>query len=398
MNVNNLSITSTGSVTDLGDIDIDGTLTVGAAGQTIDLSGTGNDLSGAVTLTGAQLPYKILTTTAIAGITATAALSVTSGGAITQSGAIDADSTASFTAGANAITLTDAGNDFSGAVSLSNSGTNDVALTDANTLDLGTVTVGQNLTLTTGGDLTDSGAVTVAGLGTIVSTGQNITLGDSTTANFGSIDFAGANVSIKEGSAMELAASEATGTLSLEANGAITQSEAIDADSTVSFTAGANPITLDNSLNDFSGVVSLSNSGTNDIALTDVNDLEFGTINAGQNLAVTTSGAISDVGVITVAGSTTFDNSGGTNAAIVLDSANVFNGAVSFTTDTGSDIGIVDTTAFDIEALTVNSLSVSAGGNISDSGVLDIATTVFLTTTAGNGNVCWIKPVTLTES
>ena len=47
----------------------------------------------------------------------------------------------------------------------------------------------------------------------------------------------------------------------------------------------------------------------------------------------------------------------------------------------------MDTTAFDIEALTVNSLSVSAGGNISDSGVLDIATTVFLTTTAGNGNV-----------
>ena len=60
LNVNNLSITSTGSVTDLGDIDIDGTLTVSAAGQTIYLSGTGNDLSGAVTLTGElQLPCKI---------------------------------------------------------------------------------------------------------------------------------------------------------------------------------------------------------------------------------------------------------------------------------------------------------------------------------------------------
>jgi hypothetical protein len=387
LNVNNLSITSTGSVTDLGDIDIDGTLAVSAAGQTIDLSGIGNDLSGAVTLTGSAVTLQDTTATSIAGITATGALSVTSGGAITQSGAIDADSTASFTAGANAITLTDAGNDFSGAVSLSNSGTNDVALTDTNTLDLGTVTVGQNLTLTTGGDLTDSGAITVEGLGTIVSTGQNITLGDSTAANFGSIDFAGANVSIKEGSAMELAASEATGILNLEASGAITQSGAIDADSTVSFTAGANAITLDNSLNDFSGVVSLSNSGTNDIGLRDVNDLELGTITTGQNLAVTASGAISDSGVITVAGATTLDNSGGTNAAIVLDSANVFTGAVSFTTDTGSDISIVDTTAFDIQALAANSLSVSAGGNISDSGVLDIATTVSLTTTAGNGNV-----------
>ena len=254
LNVNNLSIISTGSVTDLGDIDIDGTLTVNAAGQSIELAGTGNDLTGAVNLTGAAVTLNDVTATSIAGITATGALSVTSGGAITQSGAIDADSTASFTAGANAITLTDAGNDFSGAVSLSNSGTNDVALTDANTLDLGTVTVGQNLTLTTGGDLTDSGAVTVAGLGTIVSTGQNITLGDSTTANFGSIDFAGANVSIKEGSAMELAASEATGTLSLEANGAITDSGTLAISGATSITATGQDVSLtnpDSSFGDF---------------------------------------------------------------------------------------------------------------------------------------------------
>ena len=144
------------------------------------------------------------------------------------------------TAGANAITLTQGANDFTGAVSLSNSGTNDVALTDANALDLGTVAVGQNLTITaTGGALTDSGAVTVAGLATIVSTGQTVTLGDSTTANFGSLDFAGAAVTITEGSAMAVAASEATGALALVANGAITQSGAIDADSTSSFVAGA---------------------------------------------------------------------------------------------------------------------------------------------------------------
>ena len=95
----------------------------------------------------------------------------------------------------------------------------------------------------------------------------------------------------------------------------------------------------------------MSNSGTNDIALKDVNDLELGTITTGQNLAVTASGSISDSGVITVAGTTAIDNSGGTNAAIALDSANVFSGAVSFTTDTGSDITIVDTTAFDVRPL-----------------------------------------------
>ena len=131
---------------------------------------------------------------------------------------------------------------------------------------------------TTGGDLTDSGAITVAGLGTIISTGHGVTLGDSTTANFGSLDFSGAIVSITEGSAMEVAASEATGALNLVASGAITQSGAIDADSTASFAAGANAITLTNASNDFSGAVSLSNSGSNDVSLTDANALDLGTV------------------------------------------------------------------------------------------------------------------------
>ena len=259
-------------------------------------------MTGAVTLTGAAVTLADTTATSIAGITATGALTLTSGGAITQSGAIDADSTTSVTAGANAITLTNAGNDFTGAVSLSNSGSNDVALTDANALDLGTVGVGQNLTVTTGGALTDSGAVTVAGLGTIVSTGFDVTLGDSTTANFGSLDFSGAAVSITEASAMEVAASEATGALTLVASGAVTQSGAIDADSTTSVTAGANAITLTNAGNDFTGAVSLSNSGSNDVALTDANALDLGTVGVGQNLTVTTGGALTDSGAVTVAG------------------------------------------------------------------------------------------------
>ena len=250
----------------------------------------------------------------VAASEATGVLSLEAAGAITQTGAIDADLASSFTAGANAITLTNASNDFSGAVSLSNSGTNDAALTDVNALDLGTVTVGQNLTVTTGGALTDSGAITVGSLATIVSTGQAVTLGDSTTANFGSIDFAGSAVSIKEGSSMEVAASEATGVLSLEAAGAITQTGAIDADLASSFTAGANAITLTNASNDFSGAVSLSNSGTNDVALTDANALDLGTVTVGQNLTVIASGVISDSGVVTVAGTSSLDNAGGTNA------------------------------------------------------------------------------------
>ena len=79
LNVNNLSVTSTGSVTDLGDLDIDGTLTVSAVGQTIGLDGTGNAIDGAISLTGDAVTFVDSSATVIAGITATGALSVTSG-------------------------------------------------------------------------------------------------------------------------------------------------------------------------------------------------------------------------------------------------------------------------------------------------------------------------------
>ena len=71
------------------------------------------------------------------------------------------------------------------------------------------------------------------------------------------------------------------------------------------------------------------------------------------------AGTITQSGLISVGGNTVLDNSDGDNANITLANANnAFTGTVTFTTDTGSDISIADTTAFDLGALTVNSLSV----------------------------------------
>ncbi|MDE2234554.1 MAG: filamentous hemagglutinin N-terminal domain-containing protein, partial [Gammaproteobacteria bacterium] len=55
-------------------------------------------------------------------------LNVTSTGAISQTGALTIGGTSSFSAGANAITLNNGGNSFTGAVSLNNSGANAVSL------------------------------------------------------------------------------------------------------------------------------------------------------------------------------------------------------------------------------------------------------------------------------
>ena len=102
--------------------------------------------------------------------------------------------------------------------------------------------------------------------------------------------------------------------------------------------------------------------------------------------------------MVSVGGNTVLDNSGGDNAVITLaNESNVFTGTVTFTTDTGSDISIADTTAFDLGALAVNSLIVSAGGNISDSGVLDIGTTHLLPPLRQTEMLPWIRQVISTE-
>ena len=94
-------------------------------------------------------------------------LAITTGGAINEdgSGALTVVGTSSFSAGANAITLSGT-NAFTGAVSVSNSGSNDASIKSTGDLVLGTTDVGGdgNLILTVGGALSQTGPVTAGGL------------------------------------------------------------------------------------------------------------------------------------------------------------------------------------------------------------------------------------------
>ena len=75
-----------------------------------------------------------------------------------------------------------------------------------------------------------------------------------------------------------------------------------------------------------------------------------------------------------MAGTTSFDNSGGSNAAIDLGSSSTYTGNVTFNdTGTGSYVTITDNSAFAIQSgLNVNNLSITAGGDVTDLGDLDI--------------------------
>ncbi|WP_349602348.1 filamentous hemagglutinin N-terminal domain-containing protein, partial [Azospirillum argentinense] len=107
-NTATLSLQADGGITVLNTGSI--TLTAGTLNVTMNAAGGGVALDGIISINGN--------------------LSITASGSITQSTALTVGGTSSFSAGANAITLGNAGNALTGAVTLTNSGTNDATLTN----------------------------------------------------------------------------------------------------------------------------------------------------------------------------------------------------------------------------------------------------------------------------
>jgi filamentous hemagglutinin family protein len=323
-------------------------------------------------------------------------VAITAGGAITQDvGGIDnsvTGGTASFTTGTFAITLTDANNNFGGAVSFANTGANDVAITTANGLTLGTLNIaGGNLTAistgamdfgvgTVGGDLsansnggaiTQTGALAIGGTSDMNAGANSITLtnvnndfgGAVSLANTGAFDVAitdtnaltlgtlnitDGNLTAISTGAMNLGAGTVGGILSANSNdGAITQTGALAIVGISDINAGANSITLTNASNDFGGAVSLDNTGAFDIAITDANALTLSTSNVGQNLFVTTgagtvTGGLDQIGVLTVAGTTTITSSALATDIDLSTHANNLSGTVTIDNAAGAASNVRD--------------------------------------------------------
>jgi hypothetical protein len=310
------SLTTTG-----GAITLSGPVILGAASTGIDTTGGGATTGAAITFNGALDGASTLTldggttgvvtlggavgaNTVLTGLTVTAGslsgstlnigaggLSVTTqAGGITQGGAFTVSGASSFDAGAHAITLDSTGNHFTGAVSLANSGANDVALDNgSNALVLGNVQVG-------------SGALTVSGVG-----------------------------------------------ITQAASSAIAQAAGAG---TAQFDAGAGVLQLDKA-NGLTGVVSLNNSGNHDVTLDNgTHALTLGTSALGSGAfslegtgqttlagnLTTTGGAITLSGPVALGSPTTGINTtaGGatTGAAITFDGA--LDGASNLTLDAGT--------------------------------------------------------------
>ena len=158
-----LSLTSSGAITDTGTITVSGTTTLAAgAANNITFDTASNNFGTVILTNGNNITLVDTNAIALGASTVSGNLNVTGGGSITDSGVLAVTGTSSFTAGANAITL-DLANDFGGAVSLSNTGSNNVVIDDTNNLALGTVTVGGDFTVDNVGTITQNGVVTVSG-------------------------------------------------------------------------------------------------------------------------------------------------------------------------------------------------------------------------------------------
>lgn len=308
-------------------------------------------------------------------------LAVTTSGALTQSGALTVGATSTFNAGANALTLTHAANDFVGAVALTGS---NVTLLDSNALVLDTSSVSGSLGVTTNGALSQLGALSVTG-----GTALNVGLGNDVTLNAPANDFVGAvsiigagNVTVADATALDLGPATIGGTLALAANGAVTDSGAITVGGVTTVNAGSNVVLLD-AANDFATISIGSASG---VTLNDVNAIDLGAITTTGNLSVTASaGDITTSGALNVAGNTNVTATQAGASVSLGDAGNQLAGALSIGGAGLANITIANTTPIALPTLALTGdLNVTAPG-VSSTAPLQVGGVA--TITAGVGDV-----------
>ncbi len=158
-----------------------GLATFNAAASNITLNGPDNNF-GSLNLTGNAVSITEASASILAAVDV-GSFNLISNGTITQTGSAQVVGAASFNAGTNAITLTNAANNF-GSISLN--GTS-VTVNEQGSTDLGTVTA-SSLNVTSGGAITNSGNVSVSGAATFNGTSINLG-GGSGTATVSSLNF-----------------------------------------------------------------------------------------------------------------------------------------------------------------------------------------------------------------
>ncbi len=439
---NLLNITNSGDITQSGAITVSGatTFTMNTPASDILLASQPNDFSGSINFSGTLSNIRDL---ALRSINAAASipslvgltnlrnltlvfdnaaialptfgnsgnLSITAGGAITQTGPLLVNGTSYFNAGANPITLDNFSNLFTGAVSLNNTGANDVMINASYTTPLifDTSTIGGNLFATNGpflantagGDIQQIGPLHVGGsalfnlIANYASGGGNITLTDLGNTFGGYVLMFTGNPnnatppSTPKNASLVTAGDVFLGRFSIingdltvaPVNGGIYQQDSdiltqvgVAVTGTATFNAGNNEINLGyaepslsllgNSFNNFSGPVIFNNTGaSNNVQFLNSNALATNTIlgasSIGGNLTVGATNPISQTGALTVGGTSSF--TAGSNA-IILTQANALTGAVSLNNSGNNNVTLTNSILLTMGASNVGNGTLSLTG------------------------------------
>ena len=314
-------------------------------------------------------------------------LSLIAGGAINQTGgALAVTGGTTVDAGAHAVALTSAGNDFEGAVTASGTG---ISIRDANDLTVDGLNNGTNgdVSLVAGGALTLSGAID-SGTGALtLQSGGLLSIDDALT---------GGQVSLTGAGGINLGADVAVGgDLALHSiDHAIQQTSGVlSVQGSTTVNAGTGMITLLDVGNDFGGTVNLTGGITriNDInalslgalatgalTVTSHGDLNLGTGAVASLDATSNNGAVSQIGALTVAGLGRVD--AGTGAITLTDAGNDFGGTVDLA---GGITRINDNNTLSLGTLATDALTVTSHGDLN----LGTGTVASLEATSNNGAV-----------
>jgi hypothetical protein len=299
--------------------------------------------------------------------------------------------------GAAVITMTgstiDAG---SGNISITLADGTGKTNTASGDITLNTVTTTGNLTVdnsgpTAGSDILQTGILTIGGTGSFTSgtANNNITLTNTANAITGALSFTTTgtgDVTLDNGTtATNLGTVSIGRNLDVTAGNAITDSGVLTVGGTSSFTTDVanQSITLDTTTNALTGAISFSTTGTGDVTLDNgTTATNLGTVSVGRNLAVTAGNAITDSGVLTVGGTSSFTTDVA-NQSITLDTTtNALTGAISFSTTGTGDASLINNTSTILAASTVGDvLTVEATGAGSDINIngSQTATSIILT-------------------
>ncbi|MEI6638005.1 MAG: hypothetical protein WCO99_15680, partial [Planctomycetota bacterium] len=378
----------------------------------LDLSNSGNAIGtvGAVTIDGGNFALVDNGTLTVAGpvfatdevsITATGGLMTITGNisvagsdlilsatGINQTGGAITTPNAVISGNGGNIALTQSGNNFTGDVSITNTGAATTAITDSNAIRFDAVSVGTGtLTVTASGAITQTAAGITTGGAVVLDSGSGaITLTTSTNDFGGAVsatNTGGAAIALRDANALELGAISASGNLTITAVGITQNGSGVTVVGNTTLTAGAGVITLTDADNDFQGTVTLSNSGANSVAITDKNAIQLATSSLGSGTLTVTAVGITQTGAITQAasaGTATFN--GGAGVITLTQAGNDFTGAVTANNSGANAIQITDTNALKLGVVTTqNALTVIAGGAVTQSGDVSVAGATSVTAT-----------------